>query len=1090
VQVKRYKAIHPKDLRDIVDAAIPVASKAPHAFIVAVACGASKRCFDALDAAAKARGVKRIELWDKEKVNDFLNEPKNALTSTFYFGDGSAIPGTVPLPLALDRSIGRDAPLIGRASEVADLLAAPGDVVIVGPAGTGKSRLAAEIPGRRFLTTHSTPDAVAASVRNDHPTHVVIDDAGLDIARLNMLLELRQQSYAFKIVATTWAERLDDVRALLPNATRIEIAELERPAMDQTLKAIGVGNYYLRSWILDLAEGRPGWAISLTQLAKEGRIRDVRSGRGLIESIGPYLNRVNPGAGHRALALLGVLAAVGPVAEDELPALDSILGASPVDRHSLLREAAAVGMIELRGTSLAVVPQALRPALVAHLFFEGTARLRIPDVLAAFPNRELVMLERVIEAAHAGSVPARAEVDRRLPDLTHLLDWGSHSLLVAFATLDEAAALRALSATDSLDPGHEARRRVVRATAERFLMADAIAAMLSDAIGDQRPENSTPEHPVRFLGEMARQVDPLNQTSFELRAPILAATNQWLEEDPNPERQEIWARVVAQLLDPHVAGVFPDSGSPMTIHLPAGAESEEHIIEIGTTLWPEVRARLALLETSAFVLLAAGARELAEIVRRYPLRGDLIPPPGASTAASGVLDAMLPELAGYAPTRPALQLTLHRLRREMGVGPRQPIDPEFRLLAMGWEIRSGGGVSKHISHAVDRLVAQWLTEPAEVVMARVAMWGKEASLARRDLDPVGGMALRRYAERGGDIDATVSAALAAGLPGPEMYPLIQKGMAEGRGVPTWLGQVFVGQLRWPALSVALDPGADRLIAMLAVAELKDGDAGVVDESALRHSHHGGIQSEDLLLALLTHPVKVVRGSAAIQFPRSGPGSPSTRSPAFYSAWKRAFLEVPIGDHHNWHLGQHLNALATADPQLVSDWLLRRATDGEAMWLLEFEKKLDVSTMPRADRDALMRSVPDKAKGQVLGLVLGEDREWASSLVDGGVCSIDHIWHAIARQHHHGVSAAEALAWAPTLRRHGARDVEVLRLMDLGHSGPESGHYANLKAALEAEPESADPVAEAVRQAGIKSFADAERSAHEREHRERVTGRVH
>ena len=230
VQVKRHKEIHPQDLRDIVDAAIPGDSKAPHAFVVAVALGASKRCYDALDAAAKARGVKRIELWDREKVNDFLNEPKNALTSTFYFGDGSAIPGTVPLPVALDRSIGRDAPLLGRAPEVAELLAAPGDVVIVGPAGTGKSRLAAEIPGRRFLTTHSTADAVAASIRNDQPSHVVIDDAGLDIARLNMLLELRQQHYDFRIVATTWAERLDDVRALLPDGTRIEIAELERPA--------------------------------------------------------------------------------------------------------------------------------------------------------------------------------------------------------------------------------------------------------------------------------------------------------------------------------------------------------------------------------------------------------------------------------------------------------------------------------------------------------------------------------------------------------------------------------------------------------------------------------------------------------------------------------------------------------------------------------------------------------------------------------------------------------------------------------------------------------------------------------------------
>ena len=115
---------------------------------------------------------------------------------------------------------------------------------------------------------------------------------------------------------------------------------------------------------------------------------------------------------------------------------------------------------------------------------------------------------------------------------------------------------------------------------------------------------------------------------------------------------------------------------------------------------------------------------------------------------------------------------------------------------------------------------------------------------------------------------------------------------------------------------------------------------------------------------------------------------------------------------------------------------------------------------------------------------------AASLVDAGVCSTDDVWHAIARQNHDGVTAAEALAWAPTLRRHGAAEGEVLRLMDLGHVGPESGHYAKLRAALEAEPACIDVAAEAVRQTGIRMFADAERRALEREHRERVTGRVH
>jgi hypothetical protein len=147
-------------------------------------------------------------------------------------------------------------------------------------------------------------------------------------------------------------------------------------------------------------------------------------------------------------------------------------------------------------------------------------------------------------------------------------------------------------------------------------------------------------------------------------------------------------------------------------------------------------------------------------------------------------------------------------------------------------------------------------------------------------------------------------------------------------------------------------------------------------------------------------------------------------------------------------------------------------------------------MPRPDKDDLMRRIPAKHKAEVLGLVLGEDRDWASSLVDAGVCSIDEVCRAIVRQNHDGVTAAEALAWAPTLRQHGAAEGQVLRLMDLGHVGSESGHYAKLRESLEAEPTCADAAAEAVRQTGIRRFADAERGAFEREHRERVTGRVH
>lgn len=1088
VQVKRYEKIHPKDLEKIVDKAIPAGSKAPHALVVAVPCDATKRSFDAFRDRAKARGVKRPELWTREKLNDALNDPKNAKTASFYFGDGSAIPGTVPLPIALDRSGGRDAPLLGREDEVEALLGATGDILIVGPAGSGKSRLAAEIPGRRFLTLKAEADDVAESLRLDQPTHVVLDDAGLDLPRLDMLLELRQQGHEFAIIATTWAETADDVRARLSSAVRIDISLLERSEMDKTLKATGIGNYYLRGWILDLAEGRPGWAVGLADLAKGGRIPDVLSGRALIERIGPYLHRLNPAGGDRVMALLGVLAALGPLPESESGGVDAFLGIGRLERLALLREAAAVGTVELRGGALGVAPRALRPALMAHAFFDGTSRLPFGDLLAAFPNRTAEIVMRVIEAAHAGSTAARAEVDRLLPDLSVLFNWGGLATLEAFATIDDAAAQRAIRETEGLDASDEARRRVLTATTRQFLSAEAIGPLLSAAVGDSRQEHSAPDHPVRILGEIGRQVDPHGRTTFELRARVLAAANAWLEADPAPAHQEIWARVVAHQLDPHVDGVYSDSGSPMTIHLAYGFESEEHIRAIGDELWPDARARLPLLQTRPLVLLSSAVRELGEVVRGFLARADAVPSPEMSAAAAVVVDQIAADLTALARTRPGLQLALHRVRRDIGVGPRQPIDPEFRLLAMGWNSHLLRDDTKHLGHAVDRLVERWLAETPTTVMARVAQWGAEAALAGTDLEPVGSTAMHRYGERVGDLDAAVQAALDAGIRS-EIGSLVRRAVTRATGEPAWLPQLFAGPQRWLGLSVALDPGVDSQVALRAATELRPDEARLAELSALRHSRDAQ-GSVDVLHALLTHPAPEVRAVAALAFPASGSGSPSTLPPDRYTEWKAAFLDAPLADPDNYHLGQHLNALATNDPELAASWVLAQVAGDAPLWRLGFVHELDLSSMPRANRDNLVRLTPDEKRGQVLQHLLGDERDWADDLLTGGVVSIGQVLSALMSDNRDGISAAEAIAWAPILMRHGAGPGDVLRLMDLGHSGPESNHHQRLRAALEAQPAPADPALEAFRQTGIARFAELEREAGEREREERITGRIH
>jgi hypothetical protein len=1113
-QVKRVQRIQPADLAKIVNKAIPAGSRAPHTFVVAVPCDATARSFDTFKAAAKKRGVKRADLWTREKMNDFLNEAKNARIASFYFGDGSAIQGTVPLPLALDRSAGRDVPLLSRDDEVRELKAQVGDVVIVGPAGTGKSRLAAEAQGVRFVSLQSNAEGVAESLRLDQPSHVVIDDAGLDLGRLEMLLEFRRE-HAFGIVATTWRETLRDVLALLPGAAVIETRPLERNEMDALLLAVGIGNYYLRGWILDLAEGRPGWAVGLADLAKRGQITSVLSGRGLIDQIGPYLRRLAPSGSEEIFTLLGILAAIDAVDLDrDMETIDVFLRIDVLKRREHLRAAAAVGILDITKDRLRVAPLALRGALIAEVFYDEGPAFPIAAVIRAWPGRRAQIIHGVILAAAAGSAGARRDVDALVPDVIELVAQGSVPALQEFTALDEDGARRALRQTAHLPAGDWARQRVLEISTQRFVLPEALLVLLDSAVGDDRPEHPNPNHPIRMLGELGSRVDPHGRTSFELRHRVLAAADAWLDYDSSPSRQLVWARVVVHLLDPTAEGTFPTTASYMTIQFASAIERPENIRSIKDDLWPPIRDRLGRLDTAALALLIEPVRELASVERGHAPGHGPPPTPDQRVAAGEVLAAVLPALNAVAASRPGLQLALHRLRRQFHVGPRQDLDPEFRLLAMGWQSMRASRNSGHVGHAIDRLVDHWLTEPPNEVMPRLARWAKAAASAGLDLEPVGRMAFDRYGRRATDADALVAAGMAADL-GHEIEPVMRHALGRATKVPTWFPGALAGPLRLSTLSAALDPGANAESAAMAVASLTTAEARFVETALLRH---GGAGHGAVSRALLRHRNPEVRGAASLGFGLGWPGRSEGLPEGWSDDWKRAFLDAPLGQHgSNYDLATTLTHLVAHDPELVEQWLAMQLRKRATLWRLGFEDKLDLALLPRDVRDRLLRRAaggrtrrllrrlagllpqPLRARmlrrfstenrHQLLQLLLGDDREWAADLLFRGVVTVGDIHMALANGNHDGLAPAEALAWAPVLLAHGASAVSIRFLTDLGHMGPESARYAELRAGFETVPPSVDPAVERVRQEAISDLAGLERKALEEEQRERVTGRI-
>ncbi len=1085
-QAKRWNYIGPKKLREVVREAVPDPTDVPYALVIATACRVSNHGFEAFHEEAAGLGIAHHELWTRDTLNDKLVLNVNARAAAFYFGDGPAIEGTVPIPLALDRSAGRDLTLLARDEEVASLRTATGDVIIVGRPGTGKTRLAMEADGVRFVSPAADANAVADSLRHREPDHLVIDDAGLALDRLEMLLELRREGHAFRLIATTWSENLPEIRRRLPDATIVELELLERKPIDELLKSLGIGNYYLRLEILAQAEGRVGWAVALADLAKRGEGREVVSGRGLIRQVEPYLRRLGASS-TRTLGFLSVMAALNRVRLDrELPEIEAYLSLDRLEGQQLLQEAAAAGVLEIAGDSLRIAPNALRHALVGYWFFEQKpAPWPIDQLVDRWPDHRGDIVAAVLEAARDGSEKARAHVERLLP---RVID-GPYGSVEKYVALDEEAAERAIREINADTEVARFRVEILETAARRFALPAAVSGLLDVAVGDRRPEGPTPHHPIRVLGEVGSRVSPHGETSFGARLDVMRSATAWLDADASVDRRLVWAQLMVHLLDPKVEGNFPDSGSPMTVTMQAGWEAPEHLEAIQSELWPPVASRIALLDSESLVKLVEVVDDWIRLERGLVGAFGSTPSPEQSAVARRFLDELLPALRTACEGKPAAQMALRETTRLFRVRIRQTINPEFRILSwMPWRL-PGRGKSGLIASTVGRLADCWAAEDPAALMTRLAGLSAEAARRNRTLEPMIHIALEDLARRVTDVDGLVAAGLDAGL--TWQIASLLRASIEGKSVaPDWLATAFTGPARIPALRAALEQDQNRTAAEAALAELGSQDLFVVETALLTRSRAG---ADWVAHALLQHQNEHVRGYASLWFSLDADKQGLKLPADWYDEWGEAFalapLEGPRGN--NYQLGQRLTQLVDRDPDLVERWLMRqlRLDPGQVMSLLPDEAKATFHRLPRDHRDRIMRSAEAApVDDDVLDVLLGADMEWLARLLDDRAIN---VYTVVTTLNHSDrevpARVAHLLALAPVLVPRGVDPMRLARSAELGGwMGEESANYELIRTTFEkATPD--DPSAQDVRAAGIALFETKLDEALREERARRVSG---
>jgi len=1087
-QAKRWERIGPAELRRVAQEAIPDPERSPYKLVVAVSARVSKLGFDAFRREALLRGATEADLWSRETLNGKLRLPANADLRAFYFGDGPAIEGTIRVPLGIDRNPGKDVPLVGREAERQALRDSTQDTILVGEPGSGKTRLAMEAPGIRFLNHEAASDAIADSLHRHRPRRVGIDDVGFDMARLRTLIELQRAGYRHAIVAVTWPGHLPDVRRLLPDAVRIDVPRLPRPTMDEIIQSLGVTNPFLRNEILNQAAGRPGWAVALAELAKGGQGLAVISGKALIDEVEPYLRRVGADS-TEALGLLSVIASLEQVSPSEMTAIDRFLSISSLQRQKLIRQAAAAGVLDTPSVGgLRVAPEALRLALVAYWFYEQEhVPWPLDDVLKTWPDRRGAIIRAALDAAARGSQGARHHLEELVRDLAEL----SPDLVETYVSLDEHAARRALGEAAGGRMTDGMRFRIVAMAARRFVLPEAVRELLDLATSDDRPENQSSDHPIRLLGEIGTRITAISTSTFDAREPILRVSSEWFDDESSPVRALVFARLAAYLLSPTVSGNYTDPGQLNKIYIQDGFESPAHLEEIEKSFWPVIADRLPRLGVPALVGLVGLCEEWIRVARGFEAAGGVKPPPASQTIAERFATALVRALTKESLDKPGLEIRLRRTIGYLGVGLRSRLDPEFRVLTWSWDI-VGRGKSRHILCAAHRLATRWAAEPPIALATRLVLLRQQAREAGVDLYPMMDTVMREFAKLAADIDSAIEAGMRAGLM-YELVELMRASLARPGSKAAWLAPALASPARPAAVEAGLAIGTRAGAAAIVIAALDDRDVLHVEQAIIRRRN----QQDNVSLALLRHPLGPVRGTASLWLGID----PSDHVPAlpggWYPDWRTAFEAAPVlssrgADNHR--LGEQLRHLVERDPDLVEQWLTTNLNQDFSQAILRIPRQAHARLvdLPRPNRDRLIRRfAPHVLSFLLLALLMGTDGEWIGELMDAGIVKPDQVLTALGNtETESDIRIATLVRLAPTLTSRGISPVTVaVQAMFGSWTGEESSHYEALSAAFAKVPPCADPDQEKMRREGIRIFAEKRDIAAAEEARKLIDGEL-
>ncbi|OGP15958.1 MAG: hypothetical protein A2V21_313060 [Deltaproteobacteria bacterium GWC2_55_46] len=656
-----------------------------------------------LEERATELGFTLIQIYDQAALADRLYHNSHWCRELLNLTGEPPALSVVPVsfrPLIGDALIGRDA-------DLSWLNNTSGDRVLVGQPGSGKTFLLHKFAkdGGGLFAVADDRTSLASAIRDAQPKAIIVDDAHIRNDLLLNLLQLRRAlGISFDILTSSWPGGVESIRGILslPDSQIHKLDLLTRDHIVEVIKNTGIGGpvELVRS-IVDQAQGRPGLAVTLSYLCLQGDVRRVALGDALSSSI---RTSFEPLVGKEATDVLAAFAMGG----DSGMTMESVakgLELTSIRVRAITAGLASGGVLRDIGRDrLSVIPAELRYPLVRDVFYSGPTSLNAEYFIVNSPDLGDTIFTLIGAKARGAIIPSS--------DLLDLLERiQPQSAWVAYAWMGPEESRTALSRHPEMliELSHACLGNIPESI---------IPLLLSAATGDERPLNSTTDHPLRLIEDWIKSAWPGSKDVISRRALLLDAISKWLSGGGDAH---VGLHALTFVFLPRFDRVTQDPGSGMSVTFSHGVVTPQDLKGIGD-LWSKAFEIIRAYGESNWPHILTIIRNIA-----YPGPNVRIDPEEFYKIVKTIVTQMIKDVISLAHGHPAVLQKIKEIAENKGIEIEVPLDKYFEIFFPGERIEEDWETEhKRQMSAVEELSKELSSKDHALVIELIAKAEAEA----------------------------------------------------------------------------------------------------------------------------------------------------------------------------------------------------------------------------------------------------------------------------------------------------------------------------------------------------------------------------